>query len=49
MALDLLRSGRVDGESLITHKYPLADAGKAIRTACFDKNNAIKVVVLGEG
>ncbi len=48
MALNLLRSGRVDGESLISHRFPLADAGEAIRTACFDKNNAIKVVVTVE-
>ena len=48
MALDLLRSGRVDGESLISHRFPLAEAGEAIRTACLDKNNAVKVVVIVE-
>ena len=46
MALDLLRSGRMDGERLISHRFPLADAAEAIRTACFDKNEAIKVVVV---
>lgn len=48
IALELLRSGRVDGEALITHRFPLADARTALRTACFDKNSAIKVVVLPE-
>ncbi|PTX97380.1 hypothetical protein DB346_20500 [Verrucomicrobia bacterium LW23] len=46
LALDLLRTRRVDGEKLITHRYPLADAGEAIRVACRDKANAIKVVVV---
>ena len=48
MALDLLRSRRVDGDKLISHRFPLADAAEAIRTACLDKNNAIKVVVITE-
>jgi threonine dehydrogenase-like Zn-dependent dehydrogenase len=46
MALDLLRSGRMPGEKLITHRFPLADAAEAIRVACFDKDAAIKVVVV---
>ena len=45
MALELLRSGRVNGPRLISHRYPLAEAGQAIRTACLEKNEAIKVVV----
>jgi threonine dehydrogenase-like Zn-dependent dehydrogenase len=45
MALELLRSGRIDGARLISHRFPLAEAAQAIRTACLDKNEAIKVVV----
>jgi len=44
-ALDLLLSKRVDGAKLISHRFPLSEAGHAIRTACLDKNEAIKVVV----
>lgn len=46
LALDLLRTKRVDGEKLISHRFPLADVGEAVRVACTDKKNAIKVVVL---
>jgi L-iditol 2-dehydrogenase len=45
LALELLRSGRVDGAKLISHRFPLAEAARAIRAACLDKNEAIKVVV----
>jgi threonine dehydrogenase-like Zn-dependent dehydrogenase len=45
MALDLLRTGRVDGAKLISHRVPLSEAARAIRIACLDKNEAIKVVV----
>ena len=45
LALELLRSGRVDGTKLISHRFPLSEAGHAIRTACLDKNEVIKVVV----
>jgi threonine dehydrogenase-like Zn-dependent dehydrogenase len=45
MALELLRSGRVDGAKLISHRVPLTEAARAIRAACLDKNEAIKVVV----
>jgi len=48
MALELLRSGRVDGNRMISHRFPLSEAAEAIRTACLDKNNAIKVVVVSE-
>jgi threonine dehydrogenase-like Zn-dependent dehydrogenase len=44
-ALDLLRSGRIDGAKLISHRFPLADAAEAVRTACLDKDHAVKVVV----
>ena len=45
MALELLRTGRVDGAKLISHRVPLSEAARAIRVACLDKNEAIKVVV----
>jgi L-iditol 2-dehydrogenase len=45
LALELLRSKRVDGAKLISHRIPLSEAGRAIRVACLDKNEAIKVVV----
>ena len=45
MALELLKSGRVDGNRLISHRFPLQDAAEAIRVACLDKKNAVKVVV----
>jgi len=45
MALELLKSGRVDGSQLISHRFPLSEASEAIRVACRDKKNAIKVVV----
>ena len=45
MALELLKSGRVDGPRLISHRFPLSEAAEAIRVACRDKKNAIKVVV----
>ena len=45
MALELLKSGRVDGNRLISHRFPLRDAAEAIRVACLDKKNAVKVVV----
>jgi threonine dehydrogenase-like Zn-dependent dehydrogenase len=45
MALEFLRSGRVDGAKLISHRFPLSEAAQAIRAACLDKNEAIKVVV----
>lgn len=46
LALELLHSGRVPGEKLISHRFPLADAREAIRVACHDKDAAIKVVVI---
>jgi L-iditol 2-dehydrogenase len=45
-ALELLKSGRVDGNKLITHRFPLREANKAIASACKDKNEVIKVVVV---
>lgn len=46
MALELLKTKRVDGEKLISHRFPLSSAAEAIRVACQDKNDAIKVVVV---
>ncbi|HSI82700.1 MAG: zinc-binding dehydrogenase [Candidatus Methylacidiphilales bacterium] len=48
LALDLLRTGRVNGERLISHRFPLSDAAEAIRVACLDKAGAIKVVVVAD-
>ncbi len=45
LALDLLRTGRVEGAKLVSHRIPLSEAARAIRVACLDKNEAIKVVV----
>jgi len=45
MALRLLKSGQIDGERLITHRFPMEDAAEAIRVACTNKRDAIKVVV----
>ena len=45
MALELLRTDRVNGAKLISHRVPLSEAARAIRVACLDKNEAIKVVV----
>jgi len=45
LALELLRAKRIDGTKLISHRFPLSEAPRAIRTACLDKNEAIKVVI----
>jgi threonine dehydrogenase-like Zn-dependent dehydrogenase len=45
LALDLLRSGRIDGAKLISHRFPLSEAAEAIRTACMERDQAVKVVV----
>jgi threonine dehydrogenase-like Zn-dependent dehydrogenase len=44
MALELLRSGRIDGAKLISHRFPFSEAAEALRTACL-RDKAIKVVV----
>jgi len=45
LALELLRSGRINGPALISHTFSLDDVSEAVRTACFEKDSAIKVVV----
>jgi L-iditol 2-dehydrogenase len=46
-ALDLLESNRLNVKGLITHRFKLADIGKAFKTALESKDN-LKVIVLGE-
>jgi threonine dehydrogenase-like Zn-dependent dehydrogenase len=48
LALELLKSDRVAGRKLITHCFPLREAGRAIAAACKDKKEVIKVVVVNE-
>jgi threonine dehydrogenase-like Zn-dependent dehydrogenase len=48
LALDLLRSGRVEGQKLISHRFSLSESPRAIAAACKDKKNAIKVVMINE-
>lgn len=43
-ALDLLASGQVDGELIVTHTFPLSDAKEAMDTAAYQKDKAIKVM-----
>jgi len=43
-ALDLLREGKVDGDALISHRFPLAEISGAMETAR-NKAEAVKVVV----
>jgi threonine dehydrogenase-like Zn-dependent dehydrogenase len=44
MALRLLREGAVDGEALISHRYPLSEIAAAMETAR-DDPEAVKVIV----
>jgi L-iditol 2-dehydrogenase len=45
LALTYLKEGVIDGEALISHRFPLADIAKAVQTASVD-HNAVKVVVI---
>lgn len=44
-AISLLDDGRVDVKSYITHRFPLTDVEKALKTARDDKANSIRVVI----
>jgi len=44
-AMDLIASGQVSPEALITHTYPLADAADAFHTAADKQTGSIKVMV----
>ena len=44
MAIDLMRSGRIDLTPLISHTLPLADAVEAFELAS-DRNRAMKVQI----
>ena len=44
-AVDLIASGQVSPEVLITHTYPLAEAAEAFRTAADKQTGSIKVMV----
>jgi len=44
LALTYLKEGVIDGEALISHRFPLADIAKAVRTA--NEPDAVKVVVM---
>jgi L-iditol 2-dehydrogenase len=47
MALELISSGRIDAEALITHRFPLSRAAEAFQTAARSKE-CLKVVILNE-
>jgi threonine dehydrogenase-like Zn-dependent dehydrogenase len=44
-SLELVRSGRVDLEPMVTHRFGLEEAPAAFATASSKAGNAIKVVV----
>ena len=44
-SLELVRSGRIDLEPMVTHTFPLEDAAEAFETAADKSRGAIKVVV----
>lgn len=45
MALNLLRTKQVDGQALISHRFPLDRIKEAMAVAAKDKERAVKVVV----
>jgi len=47
IALELIRSDRIDAKGLITHRFPLSQAEKAFQTAARNKE-CLKVVILNE-
>jgi L-iditol 2-dehydrogenase len=46
MALDLLKTGAIDGKALISHRFSLADIGRAFREIHEDKAGAVKGVMI---
>jgi L-iditol 2-dehydrogenase len=46
MAIDLLARKAIDGRRFISHTFPLEEAQEAVSTAAFDKERALKVMVL---
>jgi L-iditol 2-dehydrogenase len=49
MAIDLLARKVIDSRRFISHTFPLEKAQEAVSTAAFDKEHALKVVVLMGG
>jgi L-iditol 2-dehydrogenase len=47
MALELIRTGRIDAKGLITHRFPLNHAEEAFQTAARNKE-CLKVMILNE-
>jgi L-iditol 2-dehydrogenase len=45
-ALDMLASGAIDGNRLITHRFPLKDFAQAVKTQSDPGSGALKVVIL---
>lgn len=45
MAIDLLKRTVIDARDFVSHTYCLDEVAKAVNTAAFDKENAIKVMV----
>lgn len=43
-ALDLLASGEVNAEVIVTHTFSISDAKQAMETATYRKDNAVKVM-----
>ncbi len=44
-AVELLSSGQIDGDRLISHRFPLGQAGEAMETALDANSGAVKVMV----
>jgi len=45
MALNHIVSGRIDAAALISHTFPLAQIGKGLEVAAYDKAGAVKVII----
>ena len=44
-AIDLLESGKIDGEALVTHTFPLDDIQEAIRVQADPEEHSLKILV----